>query len=151
MKMCPRLSSILWMPFRYFTQWTWIGFSFFPQDCRNFNHVLLSSIGGFYITYFYPKQLFLPIFEIVVSGPQLWILDAVSHHSLLVFYFLYRRDYIRRALLSDFWEENRYIFLYLLFFLNPKDYGLRWLDVMSIGAIYGSAVWIIKRRMILST
>ena len=126
---------------RYFTLWTWIFFFLYPEHPMNLGHSMISSVGGFYITYIYPRFLQLPMpmsfwgDTVTIEGPTLWMVDVISHHSLFL-YQLYR--YFGRFHYP--WTTVlRWHGLFILYFatcFNPENYSLRWSDVWMIVVVY---------------
>lgn len=137
--------DILIIP-RYFTLWTWIFFFLFPNSPMNLINSMISSVGGFYITYIYPKFLELPFFNIKINGPVLWIVDIFTHQSLFFYQLSQHKDvfhYPTQTLLQ-------YHMLFIVYFFtcfNPKNYGLRWNDIYYILGSY-TIIFLILQRVI---
>lgn len=132
---------------RYFTLWMWFFFFCFPTHPINLIHSTICSVGGFYLTYLYPRFLKLPVLSITIDGPMLWIVDMLTHHSLFL-YMMCR--YVGRYPYS--WiTVMRWHGIFMLYFFtcfNPDNYSLRWSDVWTIAVIY-TLIWIMILRWML--
>ena len=117
--------------FRYFTLWTWIIFFIFPSHPINLVNSMISSVGGFYITYVYPKYLELPFFNITVTGPNLWIIDLVTHHSLF-FYQLIRHTAVFHYPFAKILQYHLLFIIYFATCFRLESYHIRWNDVYNI-------------------
>lgn len=78
----------------YYTNWTLVAFAMlstgYLHSCLATSvHLMLvtSSVGGFYVTYIYPRKIVLqgtfPV-DIVVSGRLLKVMDMFAHHVPLL-------------------------------------------------------------------
>jgi len=138
---------------RYFTLWTWIFFFFFPSHPMNMVNSAISSTGGFYLTYVYPRFLKAPVSfideneTVTIDGYPLWIVDMITHHSLFL-YQLYRYAGRYRYPWTTVLRWHGLFFLYFVTCFDPDNYSLRWSDVYCIAMLY-IVVWMLGLRWFL--
>jgi hypothetical protein len=128
--------------FSYFTIWTLVSFwycYFFPSQSFLIGPmktmVVQSSIGGFYITYIHPTQLYVPYCRMHMKGLMMKTLDLATHHLPVIFV------YQSGVLFSDHhWLEKFTwmwpIFFYLSFFSLYEKYNLRSIDIAILVTIF---------------
>jgi len=130
--------------FRYFTLWTWIIFFIFPSHPINLINSMISSVGGFYITYVYPNFLDLPFFNIRITGPKLWIIDLMTHHSLF-FYQLKRHTDVFHYPFATLLQYHLLFIIYFATCFKLESYHIRWCDVYNILGSYTILFLILQR------
>jgi len=138
------LSYLLIIP-RYFTLWTWIFFFCFPRHPMNMINSMISSVGGFYITYYYPRFLKVPELNFKTNGLFLYIIDLLSHHSLFLYQLSFNKKVLNYPILEILKFHLLFVF-YFIFFLNPNHYYIGNSDIKNILIIY-TIVFIILQRV----
>jgi len=146
MKIC---FSKLYKMFSYFSIWADIQFVFTLHTSfgMSFQHRLfdlkktlfslcLASVGGSYITYVYPRSIYVSYLDHTFQDTSLMILDMVGHHSILLYFIVVvMRPY--RYMLHRQPTFSPYIFAFpFLYFAGglPYEelYGLRAIDLMVV-------------------
>lgn len=94
--------------------------------------LLLSSIGGAYVTYVYPRQITISCFPVIIhfKGIPMMISDIVAHHIPTLYAFYY---------LPDIGNVAPLIVLFTIYFMTTSpdiNYGLRLIDMFSIGVMF---------------
>lgn len=120
--------------FSYFTNWTltlyFIDLYFgLPSICKYSLLLLLNTIaiGGLYITYISPKMIYVPVFNVLIKGSYLMILDFIFHMVPCIEYNIrYRQE-----------KRNKSLYILLIslyyFIMNPYEkYGLTLVDLYII-------------------
>lgn len=146
MKLC---FSKLYKMFSYFSIWADIQFVFtlhtsfgMSTQHRLFDlkktlfSLCLASVGGSYITYVYPRTIYLSYLDHTFHNTSLIILDIVGHHSILLYFIVvvmgpYRHMLHRQPTISPYIFTLP--FLYFAGGLPYEDlYGLRTIDLMVV-------------------
>lgn len=130
--------------FRYFTLWTWILFFIYPSHPINLINSMISSVGGCYITYIYPKFLDLPFFNVRITGPKLWMIDFLTHHSLFL-YQLKRHTAVFHYPLTTILQYHLLFVLYFATCFQLESYHIRWEDVYTILGSYTLLFLVLQR------
>lgn len=137
----------LYEMFSYFSVWADIQFLLCMTDLfgvsiqhrpfelqRTFLCLIIASVGGAYITYLHPRQLYVGYLDHTFKDTNLIMMDMLGHHFLTCYFFLivmrpYEKLLIHQPKFSPF-----IFMLPFLYFMSglPYDelYGLRTIDLM---------------------
>lgn len=138
-------------PFSYFSAWNIIIFiiiTFFIQNPSpilyklKFNTLLQTSIGGFYISYIFPRFIKIPYLNIIIDRSLLYFIDFFSHHFLFLYTLFYEKN-IPSFNFSEFFIMNIPFFLYFYIFNIFGKYNIYPEDFISLFQIYLSSIFII--------
>ena len=87
-----------------------------------------ASLGGFYLTYLYPRKIYLDALGVILEGFPLQVFDVLFHQLPLV-YFLLTSSPDTRIVLFPFLV----LMIVYLFFFNPtKVYRVTWPEIAGI-------------------
>ena len=130
---------------RYFTAWSWIFFILFPAHPMNLINSVICSLGGFYITYIYPRFLYVPYLRRRVHGTELMILDVVTHHSLFVYQMMMYRHRFQYPIIRL--VKLHFLFVvYMMTCFDLKNYSFRPIDILQMLILY-IAIWVFIRTI----
>lgn len=127
-------------PFTYFSVWNLL-FGFisviYPQSemiCSMTRcSMILSSVGGAYVAYIYPRYVRIWYLEMMIKGIIFYMIDILFHH-LPCIYFLWR-DWDRQI---DLWMGMIPIVIYM--YIQDKRiyelYSISYWDLKKIGEIF---------------
>ena len=133
--------------FSYFTIWTLVGvgyiLSYNPSSLFLKGvvktMVVQSSIGGFYITYIYPRNIYVPYCNIHLRGPWMKILDFFSHH-LPVFWIHLDRNNFSSTKDKIFLQQKLFwlvpVLIYISLFSVSIKYHLRNQDIFILTGLF---------------
>ena len=123
----------------YFTIWSLIVFSvylYFPHPFLFHpmkTMLLQSSVGGFYITYVYPTELYVPYCKFFMKGWSMKLLDVLSHHLPFLYVCLYLDDTQNIPFVQKWLSVFPLLFYSQVFCLSEK-YWLRANDIYLLRA-----------------
>jgi len=110
-------------------------------QCMKMNMILHASLGGAYISYIYPRRLYVYYMNLILDGCLLKIMDFFAHHTFLLYYLMCVENR-PLSLLScdgsfiDFMLVNTPFIIYFCNFNIGYRYGLRMSDLAIIGMVY---------------
>ena len=133
--------------FTYFTIWSLMA-CMLPLPLSpwlRFFMSLQSSVGGFYITYIYPRRLVVPYLNMIISGSLMRALDILTHHAPL----LYWMRFDTRSMPPHPWILHLPVVFYLACFSLHTKYLLRPTDHGAILALY-SVVYVMAWMLLVT-
>ena len=110
-------------------------------QCMKMNMILHASLGGAYISYIYPRRLYVYYMNLILDGCLLKIMDFFAHHTFLLYYLMCVENR-PLSLLScdgsfiDLMLVNTPFIIYFCNFNIGYRYGLRMSDLAIIGMVY---------------
>ena len=96
------LKICFFIVFKFFTSWILIlHFLYYLDIIKNYQYSLLMlssivSIGGFFITYIYPRYVIIPETSIKIDGIILKIIDILCHHIPLILLLYFYNNKIKK-------------------------------------------------------
>lgn len=128
--------------FSYFSVWNLLSFIFISDYFYmnellyklKINLLLQTFIGGFYISYLFPKYIKIPYLNLIITDIILYSIDFFSH-QLPFFYTLFHSRPISVSW-SDFIIMNLPITFYIIFFDYEYRYGIRLKDIFFLFFYY---------------
>lgn len=127
------IKNLFLLPFNYYTIWSF----FIVYFCRYYdnyysywiqkNSCIQTVLGGFYITYVYPKKIEILEINLSIKTPLLNILDIITHY--LPIYLLQKNNHFNFSYsIMDLFIINIPMLCYLSLFNPFKKYHIRYID-----------------------
>ena len=133
--------SIKWHePLHYFSTWTLMAFFFIPEEIillqqMKWNMLFITSMVGFYMTYVYPKKIFIHYLNLCADGLILQVIDIFAHQIPFLYSLFYEN-----TPQTTFWLEHFFvnipIFVYIFSFDYFHLYHVRESDVLILLGLY---------------
>lgn len=133
-------------PFSYFSVWTLL-IAMTPISNRfflllKFNMMLQTSIGGFYISYYYPRQIVIEYLNLILEGKLLYVIDFLSHHLPLLCFFGVYQTYLYPETFCEYVIMNIPLLSYVILFNVEQKYQLTTSDIRNLFPFYMSLVFL---------
>jgi hypothetical protein len=127
------IKNFFLLPFNYYTIWSFfiVYISRYYDNYYSYwiqkNSYIQTVLGGFYITYIYPKKIEIVEINLFIKKPLLNILDIITHY--LPIFLLHKNNHFKFSYnILDFFIINLPILCYLSIFNPFKKYHIRYID-----------------------
>lgn len=148
------IKNLFLLPFCYYTVWSF----FIVYFCRFFDNYYLywiqrnsciqTVLGGFYITYIYPKKIEIIEINLLIKNRLLNILDVLTHY-LPIFLLNKKNHYKFSYNIIDLFIINIPVLIYLSIFNPFQKYHIRYIDGLIILLSYFFIYYILFEKLFL--